>query len=57
MGDVLAVGLNSVKGGGWALEDLPEARAVAEGGGRVEIIPQVPGRSTMEIIKLERYKL
>ena len=46
-----------VKGGDWTLEDLPEAKAVAECGGRVEILPQVPGRSTTEIIKtiLGRY--
>lgn len=46
-----------VKGGDWALEDLPEAKTVAECGGRVEILPQVPGRSTTEIIKtiLEHY--
>jgi len=46
-----------VKGGDWTLENLPEAKAVAECGGRVEILPQVPGRSTTEIIKtiLGRY--
>jgi rfaE bifunctional protein nucleotidyltransferase chain/domain len=46
------------KGGDWAIEDLPEAKAVAEYGGRVEILPQVPGRSTTDIIEtiLSRYK-
>jgi len=47
-----------VKGGDWAIEDLPEAKAVAEYDGRVEILPQVPGRSTTDIIEiiLSRYK-
>jgi rfaE bifunctional protein nucleotidyltransferase chain/domain len=47
-----------VKGGDWAIEDLPEAKAVAEYGGRVEILPQVPSRSTMDIIEtiLTRYR-
>lgn len=47
-----------VKGGDWAIEDLPEARAVAEYGGRVEILPQVPSRSTTDIIEtiLTRYR-
>jgi rfaE bifunctional protein nucleotidyltransferase chain/domain len=46
------------KGGDWAIEDLPEAKAVAEYGGRVEILPQVPSRSTTDIIKtiLTRYR-
>ncbi|MFQ6059075.1 MAG: D-glycero-beta-D-manno-heptose 1-phosphate adenylyltransferase [Anaerolineae bacterium] len=45
------------KGGDWALEDLPEAKVVAKYGGRVEILPQVPGRSTQALIEmvLERY--
>jgi rfaE bifunctional protein nucleotidyltransferase chain/domain len=47
-----------VKGGDWAIEDLPEAKAVAEYGGQVEILPQVPGRSTTDVIKtiLTRYR-
>jgi rfaE bifunctional protein nucleotidyltransferase chain/domain len=46
------------KGGDWAIEDLPEAKAVAEYGGQVEILPQVPSRSTTDIIKtiLTRYR-
>lgn len=46
-----------VKGGDWAVEDLPEAKAVAEHGVRVEILAQVPGRSTTDIIEtiLARY--
>lgn len=45
------------KGGDWALESLPEVGAVAEYGGRIEILPQVPGRSTQVLIEaiLERY--
>ncbi|MBC8249025.1 MAG: adenylyltransferase/cytidyltransferase family protein, partial [Anaerolineales bacterium] len=34
------------KGGDWTVENLPEAKAVAECGIRVEILPQMPGRST-----------
>jgi rfaE bifunctional protein nucleotidyltransferase chain/domain len=47
-----------VKGGDWAIEDLPEARAVAEYGIQVEILPQVPSRSTTDIIEtiLTRYR-
>jgi len=46
-----------VKGGDWAIEDLPEAKAIAECGIRVEILPQMPGRSTTDIIEtiLTRY--
>jgi rfaE bifunctional protein nucleotidyltransferase chain/domain len=46
-----------VKGGDWAVEDLPEAKVVAEYGIRVEILPQVTGRSTTDIIAtiLARY--
>jgi rfaE bifunctional protein nucleotidyltransferase chain/domain len=46
-----------VKGGDWAIEDLPEAKAIAEYGIRVEILPQVPSRSTTDIIEtiLTRY--
>ena len=45
------------KGGDWAIEDLPEAKAIAEYGVRVEILPQVPSRSTTDIIEtiLTRY--
>jgi rfaE bifunctional protein nucleotidyltransferase chain/domain len=47
-----------VKGGDWAIEDLPEAKAIAECGIRVEILSQVPSRSTTDIIKtiLTRYR-
>ena len=47
-----------VKGGDWAIEDLPEAKVIAECGIRVEILPQMPGRSTTDIIKtiLARYR-
>jgi rfaE bifunctional protein nucleotidyltransferase chain/domain len=46
------------KGGGWAIKDLPEAKAVAEYGVRVEFLPQVPSRSTTDIIEtiLTRYR-
>jgi rfaE bifunctional protein nucleotidyltransferase chain/domain len=46
------------KGGDWAIEDLPEAKVVAECGIRVEILPQVPCRSTTDIIEtiLTRYR-
>lgn len=39
------------KGGDWAIEDLPEAKIVTEYGIRVEILPQVPSRSTTDIIE------
>jgi len=47
-----------VKGGDWAIEDLPEAKVIAECGIRVEILPQMPGRSTTGIIEtiLDRYR-
>ena len=47
-----------VKGGDWTVENLPEAKAVAECGIRVEILPQVPSRSTTDIIEtiLARYR-
>jgi rfaE bifunctional protein nucleotidyltransferase chain/domain len=47
-----------VKGGDWAIEDLPEAKVLAEHGVRVEILPQMPGRSTTDIIEtiLTRYR-
>ena len=46
------------KGGDWTVENLPEAKAVAERGIRVEILPQVPSRSTTDIIEtiLARYR-
>ncbi len=46
------------KGGDWAIEDLPEAKVIAEFGIRAEILPQVPGRSTTDIIEtvLTRYR-
>jgi len=45
------------KGGDWAIEDLPEAKAIAECGIRVEFLPRVPSRSTTDIIEtiLTRY--
>jgi rfaE bifunctional protein nucleotidyltransferase chain/domain len=47
-----------VKGGDWAIEDLPEAKAIAEYGILGEILPQVPSRSTTDIIEtiLTRYR-
>jgi len=46
------------KGGDWTVEDLPEAKIAAEHGVRIEILPQVPSRSTTDIIEtiLARYK-
>lgn len=46
------------KGGDWAPETLPEAGAVTEYGGRIEILPQLSGRSTQGLIEaiLERYR-
>lgn len=46
------------KGGDWAIENLLETKVVAEYGIRVEILPQVPSRSTTDIIEtiLARYK-
>ena len=38
------------KGGDWAMEDLPEAKAAAEHGIRIEILPRLPNRSTTDII-------
>jgi rfaE bifunctional protein nucleotidyltransferase chain/domain len=47
-----------VKGGDWAIEDLPEAKVAEEHSVRVEILPQLPGRSTTDIIEtiLTRYR-
>ena len=39
-----------VKGGDYRLEDLPEARSVAECGGRVHLARLVPDRSTTDLI-------
>ena len=39
-----------VKGGDYRLEDLPEARVAAVHGGRTVLIPEVPGRSSSNII-------
>jgi rfaE bifunctional protein, domain II len=39
-----------VKGGDYRLEDLPEAKIVAAGGGRTVLVPEVPGRSSSTII-------
>ena len=46
------------KGGDWTVENLPEAKAIAEYGIRVEILLQMPGRSTTDIIEtiLARYR-
>jgi rfaE bifunctional protein nucleotidyltransferase chain/domain len=45
------------KGGDWAVADLPEAEVLAEHDIQVEFLPQVPGRSTTDIIAtiLARY--
>ncbi|MBS1718799.1 MAG: D-glycero-beta-D-manno-heptose 1-phosphate adenylyltransferase [Armatimonadetes bacterium] len=40
-----------VKGGDYTLEQLPEARIVAEYGGEVRLIKFLEGRSTTEILK------
>jgi len=40
-----------VKGGDYRIEDLPEARAVAEYGGEVRILPLVPDISTTQILE------
>ena len=47
-----------VKGGDWAVEDLPEAKVISESGIRAEILPHMPGRSTTDIIEtiLTRYR-
>jgi rfaE bifunctional protein nucleotidyltransferase chain/domain len=39
-----------VKGGDYRVEELPEARAVAECGGEVHLTPLTPGRSTSALI-------
>lgn len=40
-----------VKGGDYSLERLPEANIVAEYGGKTVLIPEVPGRSTTNLIR------
>lgn len=40
-----------VKGGDYAIDDLPEAPLVEELGGKVEILPLVEGRSTTNVIR------
>lgn len=40
-----------VKGGDYQVEQLPEAPVVERYGGRIVIIPEVPGRSSSRIIK------
>ena len=47
-----------VKGGDWAIEDLPEAKVAEEHSVRIEILPQLPDRSTTDIIEtiLTRYR-
>lgn len=40
-----------VKGGDYNVEDLPEAIIAAQYGGRTILIPEVPGRSSSNIIK------
>jgi D-beta-D-heptose 7-phosphate kinase / D-beta-D-heptose 1-phosphate adenosyltransferase len=40
-----------VKGGDYAAADLPETTVVEAGGGRVVIVPTVPGHSTSEIVR------
>ncbi len=39
-----------VKGGDYRLEELPEAKIVASYGGRTVLVPEVPGRSSSNII-------
>lgn len=40
-----------VKGGDYNVKDLPEAAIVAQYGGETVLIPEVPGRSTTNMIK------
>jgi D-glycero-beta-D-manno-heptose 1-phosphate adenylyltransferase len=39
-----------VKGGDYVIEQIPEARIVEKAGGKVVLIPEVPGRSSTKII-------
>ena len=44
-----------VKGGDYKIEDLPERKTVAEGGGTIRIVPLVPGNSSSSLIdKIQR---
>jgi rfaE bifunctional protein nucleotidyltransferase chain/domain len=40
-----------VKGGDYAVDRLPEAKVVAGYGGKTVLIPEVPGRSTTNLIR------
>lgn len=40
-----------VKGGDYCIEDIPEAKIVADNGGKTVLIPEVVGRSSSNIIK------
>lgn len=40
-----------VKGGDYCIEDIPEAKIVAATGGKTVLIPEVPGRSSSNIIR------
>lgn len=40
-----------VKGGDYSVDQLPEAKVIAQYGGRIELIPEVPGRSSSNVIK------
>ena len=40
-----------VKGGDYRVQDLPEAGVVEASGGRVVIVPLVPGHSTSELVR------
>lgn len=40
-----------VKGGDYSLEQLPESRVVSGYGGKTVLVPEVPGRSTTNLIK------
>ena len=40
-----------VKGGDYNIKDLPESTLVAQYGGQTILIPEVPGRSTSNVIK------
>ncbi|WP_018249211.1 D-glycero-beta-D-manno-heptose 1-phosphate adenylyltransferase [Orenia marismortui] len=46
-----------VKGGDYKIEDLPEAEVVAKYGGKIELVSEVKGASTTNIVKqiLNRY--
>jgi D-beta-D-heptose 7-phosphate kinase/D-beta-D-heptose 1-phosphate adenosyltransferase len=39
-----------VKGGDYAADELPETAAILASGGRVEVVPYLPGRSTTRIL-------